>query len=873
MKNKAGEWKQLRMQSTSIKKYISQHFYQICVVMSVVLVTIVCFWNIGLQDRVRRIDDEIGYWGIAAQMAGYDWEDIMANLAYYSFGYSILLVPVFWLHRFGLSMAACYKVAILLNVVMLDATVFMALHVVERWAPKINKYYRLLCVLAITLYSNNIMQANTAWTETCVYFLYWCVLALAIKVFEKGKILDIAAMIVISIYMFTVHMRTIAVPIAVIIVIFLWFFNNCSISKGKKLKVAGITAAVFLLVLVAAFFIMTKVQGNIYNIQGAESGGANTFSSNLANLLTFFSIDGLKDLILGFLGKLYYQGVASYLFSYLGLGILLKTVYLNLKNKNRIKNDKRLYKRHYLAILIILSSIGSLIVSAIFMADYFFRGMPGNARADRVIYGRYTEFLVSVLILIGILYLGQIKKYPEIIVACLICVVAAAAAVQYQWDILSFYYEIVFANGVDTIEHYFYEGFENAAYYAAAFAIGIFGLACFICMREKREHQKLARAVVVTIMLIVFTINGIASSETLAKSHKNKTVGSVVELLQTVPEVPVYCVGVPDTDIKILQWELPERSIKTIEIELLEKIKSEEAVVISPVDHTIIGQVCSYENFIYSSGTIAVYANKATDTGRQLCENVIEARKAVNETEGEVELATAVGECGYQRADGSIHFNSEFEEGFMTWGTGLKLNDGIYEFTVEMEIEDLTGNEIGYVLATNEYETMTNTKELNSEDIGKFGKAVITIDAAIENYSEPLIEVYNYGNCEMKVTGITYRQIASETPRNEEEQDELRRILEIIDAEHPNKVFAYYIDSDGSGMCGEPNIMAGDYSEYTEEEWNVFQLPTWAVKYLEYKQKRVYILEKTANYEELAGFLEGFENRYETQHFILYFQG
>lgn len=860
----------MRIQYENIKKYIMQHRYQICITLSFALVSVICLWNAGLQNRVRRVDDEIGYWGIAAQMAGYDWKDIMANVAYYSFGYSILLVPVLWLHRIGFSMALCYKVAILLNVVMLNATIPMALYVCEKWAPKINKYYRLLCILTITLYSNNILQSNTAWPEICIYFLYWCILALAVKVFEEGKIKDIVLLVGISIYIFTVHMRMIAVPIAVFTVLLFWHAGKAGISKKIISKKGGIIAVASSLLLLFVLLIISKVQANIYNIQEMDGRSANTFASNISNLLNFLSLNGIKDLMLGFLGKLYYQGVASYLFSYLGLGILLKTVYINLKKRKACKSSENHYTRYYLSLLIIISTIGSLMVSAIFMADTFCRGIPQNERADRVIYGRYTEFLVCVLMLIGILYLGILKKYADLICISLVCMVITSVAVQYQWDILSFYHEIFFSNGVDTIEDYFAKGVQNSTFYAAAIAMGCFCLCSFACMREKRSYQKLARTVVVIGILILFITNGVSGTQTLAKIHKNKTVGSVVELIQSVPDVPIYCVGTPNTDIKILQWELTERSIKVIEEEQLKDIKAEEAIVISSVDHAIIGKVSAYTNFLYSSGEIAVYADGSTSTGRRLFENVLEARTIVDETEGEVTLSTAVGECGYQKADGAIYYNSNLGEGFITKGTGLQLKDGIYEFVVNLEISDLSDGEIGYILATNEMETMTDVQEILKTDVNKKGKASIPVRLAVENYLEPIIKVYSYGNSEIKVTGITYKQVTSETPRNEEEQDELRRILEIIDEEYPGRDHVYYIDSDGSGVSGMPNIMSGEYSEFTEEEWNVVQLPTWSVKYLEQKKNNVFIMEKSEDYLQLAVFLDGFQNRYETKHLLLY---
>lgn len=854
-----------------LKDYWEQNSYQICVFLAVVLVTIVCLWNIGSQVRVRRVDDEIGYWGIAAQLAGYDWEGIMSRLAYYSFGYSFLLVPILWLHRLGLSMAICYKIAILLNIIMLDTTVFMALSVAKRWAPKVNKYYRLLCVLAITLYSNNILHSNTAWPEICIYFLYWSILVLAIRVFERHKISDIVAVIVLSLYLFAVHMRTIAIPIAVVMVVAMWFFQSRNISGKKILKFVGVFVGVALLALFVVILIKSYVEGNIYNMQEGESG-VNTFSGNISKLAFFTTSQGIADVCLGFLGKVYYQGVASFLLSYVGFGLLLKRLFLSLRSKR--EEGKKFQSLDYLAILIVLSTVGSLMVSTLFKVNIIVSGTPTEPRADSVIYGRYTEFLINILILFACLYLGQIRKHAELIVMSLVLMVITTVAVQYQWDVLSFYNEISNSNGVDTIAHFFEEGFDNAAYYASAVAMGVFGIICFACMREKISSKAVARVVVVVGLLIWFVDQGNGATKVLAKSSKVKTVDTVEDLIQRIEDVPVYCVETPNVDTKILQWAITEREINIITVAEVAGIKDTEAIVLSADDHVLIGQISDYMDFIYSSGTIAVYVNPETHAGQVLIENISEARSNVGEAEGEVDLSLALGESGTLMHDGKIYYTPAegAAEGFMTKGTGLSLADGRYEFQVKLNIDNIGEGEIGYILGTNSKDTSVYTQVISKTDIKKGGEFTFSVQVDVEDFSEPYVLVCNYGNSEMTVEGISYKKIESITPRNETEMDELRRIYEIIEDEKPGRKKVYYIDSDGSGTSGDPNLMPLQYSMHTEEDWGIVQLPSYALKYLTDKENCVFVMERTGDYKKFQEFLPGFYNRYETQGFRLYMQ-
>lgn len=53
--------------------------------------------------------DEAGYWGHAANLAGLPWKEVVES--WYSFGYSILLIPLFWISH---DMAVLYRIAIIL---------------------------------------------------------------------------------------------------------------------------------------------------------------------------------------------------------------------------------------------------------------------------------------------------------------------------------------------------------------------------------------------------------------------------------------------------------------------------------------------------------------------------------------------------------------------------------------------------------------------------------------------------------------------------------------------------------------------------------------------------------------------------------------
>ena len=96
-----------------------------------ILIFGVCIWNIRDYDCIRSVD-EFGYFGVAASLAGWDWKEMMATSNYYSFGYSLILVPLIWIAQIGISMSRVYKIVIVLNAFLLVGEYLLIKRVEEK---------------------------------------------------------------------------------------------------------------------------------------------------------------------------------------------------------------------------------------------------------------------------------------------------------------------------------------------------------------------------------------------------------------------------------------------------------------------------------------------------------------------------------------------------------------------------------------------------------------------------------------------------------------------------------------------------------------------------------------------------------------------
>ena len=75
----------------------------------------VYFYNIDKTYQMYILGDEFGYWTNAAYMFGYNWSSVTSHNTYYSWGYSLLLVPLFYISNWKIR----YQVALAINITLM----------------------------------------------------------------------------------------------------------------------------------------------------------------------------------------------------------------------------------------------------------------------------------------------------------------------------------------------------------------------------------------------------------------------------------------------------------------------------------------------------------------------------------------------------------------------------------------------------------------------------------------------------------------------------------------------------------------------------------------------------------------------------------
>ncbi|CUX34452.1 hypothetical protein [Clostridium sp. C105KSO13] len=345
-----------------------------------ILLAFFCLLHIRELNQIVVLNDEFGYWSIAASMGGKNWGELIANTPYYNYGYSLLLVPLFHL---GLPTYTIYKAAIFLNVIILILGYYASVLCGKKIFPNMDiKVLMFICFL-INCYPNVLVQTQVAWTETLLNFLFWLTVLSVLSLAEKPTIWKILCFSLILGYMFIVHQRTIGIVISGIVILI-----SLCISKKISFKQMILALGVLSGILLLHFY--TKGELKDWLWASSELSNMNDFKGQVSLIESIFSGFGIKSIFYGLAGRVFYFLVSGGILWYCGFVRILADIFYEIK-KNTIKRLGQIQCAEAFIMLSFLSAVAIGVVTVV----------QGFGRADSVVYGRYIENTVGPVLLIG----------------------------------------------------------------------------------------------------------------------------------------------------------------------------------------------------------------------------------------------------------------------------------------------------------------------------------------------------------------------------------------------------------------------------------------------------------------------------------------
>lgn len=425
-------------------------YYAIFILLSAILLCLY-LWNLSKYNQPAVLSDEYGYWSIAALFSGYNWSGLITSMSYYSFGYSLLLTPFV---NFISNMVTAYQLAVLLNAIFGFLSFLLLNQLLQTLDKKKHNLWIVFASFAAMCYPCVQVYTKVAWSETLILTLYLLLSYLVLRQIKKPSYLKTLGIGLVLCYLFWVHQRTLVILLAVFAVYFYVLFKNqtyirhiillgcvtvlgfCAneIIKGflmkqlwhqsthaydndfagqidKLIQFLTTDAVLWLIAGSILLLILTRFFHKLYS--AFPKNRQMTVLYGLGIFLLLFSItsvcvaknmyynnhpifaigemNGISRLLLGIMGKIFYMLSSSYFLAAWGIGYLIH-LFLH----------KAAQEEKVIALFFILSIGGSFLLNV--FSNY------QCARADSVLYGRYSEYTLIPVIALGVLYFIHIEK-------------------------------------------------------------------------------------------------------------------------------------------------------------------------------------------------------------------------------------------------------------------------------------------------------------------------------------------------------------------------------------------------------------------------------------------------------------------------------
>lgn len=355
-----------------------------------IIILIIGLFKISSTSDPYFIPDEIGYWSSAAWLNGYNWAEVMSETGYYGYGYGFLLAPLFLLK----DMTLIFHVAIIINVLMLIGIFLILVSVVLGMYPNKNKVFLICCTFAVTLYSFNIVYIKMTLSEIFLTFLFVLSIKLMELIVKKPSLYKLVIFSIVIFLLLAVHLRTIFIPVAIIITLLILYLKKEF--PLKKIIILGLF--IFFSVVVMLFIKDIYVSQQYVVDPLAERYVYNdSILGKISILKDIFTVNFWNLFIKAILGKLFYLGSSTYFLFYWGIFVIVKELILEIKFNLLTKAEAAI------KMYTILSITGAIIISSLSMLK--------PIRIDHVLYGRYIENFISIIVIVGIINLSEIKKY------------------------------------------------------------------------------------------------------------------------------------------------------------------------------------------------------------------------------------------------------------------------------------------------------------------------------------------------------------------------------------------------------------------------------------------------------------------------------
>lgn len=417
--------------------------------------------------------DEFSYWAYAAAVSGHNWSEVISLGSFYSYGYSILLLPVFLLCK---NPVTAYRTAVAFNFILI-ALSYMLLLRIQKTAGLLlaenasrtdgteqteNERAQLCAGFAI-LYPPLLFYAQTTMAETLLMAGYLLLILLTEDYMRRPGRRKLLLLFLLNFFLYLVHMRTVGT-----LIVCAALLSLTAVKKRKDYREAFLILLLTVLTLLAAEVLERKMMGFLYPDLNRELYEINTYEGQFTKIKYIFSRTGCAAFAAGFFGKILYLGISTYGLGWCGMLRLIGNAGRP-KDRGCSAADPAA-GNNPTGLFIAVSVIAQISVSTVYHV------IPDSY--DGITFGRYQDYLMPILIAVGMEgFLTHIRKKKRyVLITALIMVLLSAVVAVYAAGLELTQNKGYFMAGMSFFEM---KKFEPTLFYARACLIGILCM-CFV---------------------------------------------------------------------------------------------------------------------------------------------------------------------------------------------------------------------------------------------------------------------------------------------------------------------------------------------------------------------------------------------------------
>lgn len=682
--------------SETVKKKLSAPKIGAQELLVLAFAAVVFFINIRIVGKCYNpfvFNDEMGYWTHAATMAGKDWTGVSNTLAWYSFGYSFMLVPIMKIFHDPVAM---YRAALVLNVIMLTAVYFLYIFIIRYLFPKLQRAQAAFLAAAAVLYTSYQLNAGIAFSETALLFVTTLIAFTLVRIMRKPSFLNLGCLGALCAYLFMIHNRTIGIVASVLLTVGLAVLF-------RKVKMRH--AAVFAVVLGLGFIANSLIRDHLEGIQWISGhAGGNNADSVLGNIRTAVSSWGsIKRLLSLLASQAFAAFTATFGIALFSLWAIFRRLIAVLADAVKALRSKSALSeaadgQFFIILFIFCAFVSTWIISSVFMFNF--------QRIDHIVYTRYYDIVVGLLIITGLRYMYNPNKHDLMFTAAMPFIMAAGAnraAVLFN-NVGTKVFSRVCSPGLSRL----YDTFDSNYYAYAMTAAAVFGIIMLIMQIKKFNGGFYSAALITAALFVSYT------PEAKTDIYNNQRVYSgdreLVSRIKDMSPEKIYIAPDVGTFASFLQFMMND--VKVEYADHPERL-SEDALIL--VDRKSIIEICDYEIIDKSDRHLLI-------------------RNKLNTDNEDFQLPLSymyTFDSDMYIADEDM-IKSDPDNNYLCYGPYLKLSEGDYEFLLDMTFDEINTENIGFAeIKSGSVNTIYAHTDITPDMIGSSGELRLELTADV----------------------------------------------------------------------------------------------------------------------------------------------